>query len=127
LESSLTVRKRKRNDDDNGDEEREENSSVPARAYGIVTDASYWFFVECSIDLSKESSSGDRPKFRISRLDDIVNYNKSTWRAEAESVLSQIIWLMRKMHSEIPGRELQHKKQKFTTSERSVGKMQKVL
>lgn len=126
LESSLTVRKRKRNEEDSDDEEQEDNSSVPARAYGIVTDASYWFFVECSIDQSQESSSGDRPKFRISRLDDIVNYSKGTWKAEAESVLGQIIWLMRKMHSEIPRRELQHKKQKFTTSERLVGKMQKV-
>lgn len=82
LESSLTMRKRKRSNDENGDEEREEESSVPMRAYGIVTDASYWFFVECSIDQSQESSSGDHPKFRVSRLDDIVNYNKSTWRAE---------------------------------------------
>ncbi|KAF9144383.1 hypothetical protein BGX30_012957 [Mortierella sp. GBA39] len=104
LESSLTVRKRKRSSDDNEDEEREEDSTVPLRAYGIVTDASFWFFVECTIDPSQ--GSGDWPKFRISRLDDIVNYNKSTWRAEAASVLGQIVWLMRKMHSEVPGREL---------------------
>ncbi|KAG0282163.1 hypothetical protein BGZ97_009099, partial [Linnemannia gamsii] len=75
-------------------EELEEDSSAPMRAY-----------VECTIDPSQDS--GDRPKFRISRLDDIVNYNKSTWREEAASVLDQIVWLMRKMHSEIPGRELQ--------------------
>ncbi|KAK3809699.1 MAG: hypothetical protein JOS17DRAFT_764871 [Linnemannia elongata] len=117
LESSLTVRKRKRDSDDNGDGERDEDRSVPLKAYGIVTDATYWFFVECTIDPSQDS--GDRPKFRISRLDDIVNYNKSTWRAEAKAVLSQIVWLMRKMHSEIPGRELQLKKQKFFTSEQS--------
>lgn len=80
--------------------------------------------MECTIDPSQDS--GDRPKFRISRPDDIVNYNKSTWRAEAESVLGQIVWLMRKMHSEIPGRELQHKKQKFATSEQSAGKMLRV-
>ncbi|KAF9536636.1 hypothetical protein EC957_010257 [Mortierella hygrophila] len=127
LESSLTLRKRKRSCDDNGDEEREEDSSVPMRAYGIVTDASFWFFVECTVDPSQDS--GDRPRFRISRLDDIVNYNKSTWREEAASVLGQIVWLMRKMHSEIPGRELQLKKQKFFTSGQSsppTGKMQRV-
>ncbi|KAF9083815.1 hypothetical protein BGX23_011091 [Mortierella sp. AD031] len=127
LESSLTVRKRKRSSDDNGDEEREEDSSVPLRAYGIVTDAVYWFFVECTIDQSQES--GDRPKFRISKLKDIINYDKSTWRAEAKAVLGQVVWLMRKMHSEIPGRELQLKKQKFTTSGQSsppTGKMQRV-
>ncbi|KAF8948406.1 hypothetical protein BGZ47_005179 [Haplosporangium gracile] len=127
LESSLTVRKRKRSCDDNGDGEREEDSSAPMRAYGIVTDASFWFFVECTIKPSQDS--GDRPKFRISRLDDIVNYNKSTWREEAASLLGQIVWLMRKMHSEIPGRELQLKKQKFTTFGQSsppTGKVQRV-
>ncbi|KAG0247427.1 hypothetical protein BG011_001535 [Mortierella polycephala] len=127
LESSLTVRKRKRSCDDNGDDEREEDSSAPMRAYGIVTDASFWFFVECIIDPSQDS--GDCPKFRISRLDDIVNYNKSTWREEAASVLGQIVWLMRKMHSEIPERELQLKKQKVATSGQlspSAGKMQRV-
>lgn len=128
LESSLTtVRKRKRSCDDNGDEEREEDSSAPTRAYGIVTDACFWFFVECTIDPSQDS--GDRPKFRISKLKDIANYDKDTWRVEAESVLGQIVWLMRKMQSEIPGRELQVKKQKFITSGQSsspTGKIQRV-
>ncbi|KAF8924612.1 hypothetical protein BGZ47_003900, partial [Haplosporangium gracile] len=69
--------------------------------YGIVTDATYWFFVECTVDQSQDS--GDRPKFRISKLKDIINYDKDTWRVEAESVLGQIVWLMKKMHSELPG------------------------
>jgi hypothetical protein len=126
LESSLTMaRKRRRSCDDHGDEEREEDSSIPTRAYGIVTNASLWFFVECTIDPSQDSE--DRPKFRISKLKDIINYNKDTWREEAASVLGQIVWLMR-MHSELPRRELQLKKQKFTTSEQSspTGKMQHV-
>ncbi|KAG0257014.1 hypothetical protein BGZ95_005346 [Linnemannia exigua] len=117
LESSLMVRKCKRSCDDNGDEEQDGDSSAPMRVYGIVTDASFWFFVECTLDPSQDA--GDGPKFMISRLDDIVNYNKSTWRQEAASVLGQIVWLMRKMHSEIPGRELQLKKQKFTISGQS--------
>ncbi|KAG0364664.1 hypothetical protein BGX24_004512 [Mortierella sp. AD032] len=127
LESSLTVRKRKRGSDDNGDEERDEDRSVPLKAYGIVTDATYWFFVECTVDQSQDS--GDRPKFRISKLKDIINYDKDTWRVEAESVLGQIVWLMRKMHSEIPGRELQLNKQKFITNGQpspSTGKMQRI-
>ncbi|KAI1290494.1 hypothetical protein EDD11_009224, partial [Mortierella claussenii] len=124
LESSLTVRKRKRSCDDDGEEE-EKNSSGPMRAYGIVTDAERWYFVECTIDQSQESSS-DRPKFRISRLKDIVNYNGDTWKAEAKSVLGQIVWLMRKMHSEIPVRELRSKKQKFTAAEQSTSKILRV-
>jgi len=124
LESSLTVRKRKRSCDDDGEEEREEDSSVPMRAYGIVTDAVNWFFVECTIDPSQDS--GDRPKFKISKLKDIVNYNGDTWKAEAKAVLGQIVWLMRKMHSEIPARELRTKKQKFTAAEQSASKMLRV-
>ncbi|KAF9926467.1 hypothetical protein FBU30_003967 [Linnemannia zychae] len=127
LESSLTVRKRKRSCDDDGEEEQEEASSIPMRAYGIVTDAVNWFFVECTIDPLQDS--GDRPKFKISKLKTIVNYNGDMWRAEAKAVLGQIVWLMRKMHSEIPARELRTKKQKFFTSGESspsTGKMQRV-
>ncbi|KAK3829723.1 MAG: hypothetical protein J3R72DRAFT_263314 [Linnemannia gamsii] len=50
LESSLTVRKRKRSCEDNGDEERDGDSSAPMRAYCIVTDASFSFFVDCTLD-----------------------------------------------------------------------------
>ncbi|GJJ75325.1 hypothetical protein EMPS_07683 [Entomortierella parvispora] len=126
LESSLTVGKRKRSTDDGDDRDgkQEEDNSGPLRAYGIVTDASSWFFVECTIDPSKDS--GERPKFGISQLDDIINYKKKTWRAEAESVLGQIVWLMRKMQSEIPVRELRSKKQKFAAPEQSASKMLRV-
>ncbi|KAG0010640.1 hypothetical protein BGZ80_001297 [Entomortierella chlamydospora] len=80
LESSLTVRKRKRCDDDEGERVAEVDESVPMNAYGIVTDAVNWYFLECRIDQSGKSSSRDpmRPKFKISKLDDIVNYRKST-------------------------------------------------
>ena len=111
LESSLTIRKRKRCDDDDG--EMEDDRSVPLKAYGIVTNAVTWYFVECSINQSQESSSVDRPKFRISKLAKTVSYgDESTWRDDVESVFGQIVWLMRKMHSEIPRRELRHKRQK---------------
>ncbi|KAI1290658.1 hypothetical protein EDD11_009120 [Mortierella claussenii] len=75
LESSLTVRKRKRSCDDDGEEELL-NSSVPMRAYGIVTDAVNWFLVECTVDPSQDS--GDHPKFKISKLKTIINYNSDT-------------------------------------------------
>ncbi|KAF8953211.1 hypothetical protein BGZ46_003260, partial [Entomortierella lignicola] len=70
LESSLAVRKHKRSNDDYGEEDKEEDSSAPLKAYGVVTDASVWYFVEYSNDQSQ-----DRPKFRISRLVGIINYN----------------------------------------------------
>ncbi|KAF9181124.1 hypothetical protein BGZ50_005727 [Haplosporangium sp. Z 11] len=68
----------------------------------------------CSVDRSQDASSVDpmRPRFRISKLDDIVNYRKSTWRDDATAVLSQIVLLMRKVHPEVPSRELRHKRQK---------------
>ncbi|KAF9095020.1 hypothetical protein BGX27_001326, partial [Mortierella sp. AM989] len=106
LGSSLTVRKRRRCDDDQGEREAEPDESVPMRAFGIVSDAVNWYFLECKIDESEDSS---RSQFKISKLDDIVNYRKSTWKDDAASVLGQIVWLIRKMYSEIPKRELQCK------------------
>ncbi|KAF8949845.1 hypothetical protein BGZ46_004914 [Entomortierella lignicola] len=109
LESSLTMWKRRRCDDNEGEREAESDESVPMRAYGIVNDAVNWYLLECKIDQSGESS---RPQFKVSKLDDIVNYRKSTWKDDAASMLGQIVWLIRKMHSEIPKRELQCKRQK---------------
>ncbi|KAF9401720.1 hypothetical protein BGX21_000847 [Mortierella sp. AD011] len=128
LGSSLTVRKRKRCNEDDGDRELEDDESVPLKAYNIVTDAVNWYFLECYIDQPRESSSRDpiRPKFRISKMDDIVNYRKSTWRGDATSVLGQIVWLMRKMHSEISKREFRYKQQKDNASAQSTtNKMQR--
>ncbi|KAG0012082.1 hypothetical protein BGZ80_000214, partial [Entomortierella chlamydospora] len=114
LESSLTVRKRKRCDENEGEREvgldereAELDESFPMKPYGIVSDAVNWYFLECKIDRSGESEDLMRPKFKISKLNDMVNYNKSTWKDDAASVLGQIVWLMRKMHSEIPRRKLQ--------------------
>ncbi|KAF9344265.1 hypothetical protein BGX26_004589, partial [Mortierella sp. AD094] len=111
LESSLTIRKRKREEDDDVDEDK----SIPLKAYGIVSDAVHWYFLECSIDQSGDVPASDpnRAKFRISKLDEIINYRKDRWREDAGAVLGQIVWLMRKMVSEIPKRELWHKRQKI--------------
>ncbi|KAF9992477.1 hypothetical protein BGZ80_004047 [Entomortierella chlamydospora] len=119
LESSLTVRKRKRCDDD--EEEEEEDKSVPLKAYGIVTDAVNWYFVECRIDRTENVASADpdRAKFRISKVEETINYRRDTWRKEATVVLSHIVWLMRKMVSEIPKRELRHKRQKSVSKNES--------
>ncbi|KAF8967581.1 hypothetical protein BGZ46_000131 [Entomortierella lignicola] len=112
LEASLTIRKRKLEEDD---DEVYEDKSVPLKSYGIVTDAVCWYFLECSIDPSADAPASDlnRAKFRISKLDEIINYRKDRWREDAEAVLGQIVWLMRKMVSEIPKRELRHKRQKI--------------
>lgn len=65
--------------------------------------------MECDIgDVS--SADPNRAKFRISKLAEIVNYGKSTWREDATAVLGQIVWLMRKIVSEIPKRELRRKR-----------------
>ncbi|KAF9191507.1 hypothetical protein BGZ51_007221 [Haplosporangium sp. Z 767] len=106
LESSLTIRKRKWWNGD--DRKREEDGSIPMKAYGIVTNASVWYFVECSIGYVS-SADPDCAKFRIANLSSNVNYNVSTWRKDVAEVLGQIVWLIRKMVSEIPKRELKHK------------------
>ncbi|KAF9084027.1 hypothetical protein BGX27_003933, partial [Mortierella sp. AM989] len=92
----------------------EEDKSVQQKAFGIVTDAVNWYFLECCIDQSENAASTD-PKcaeFGISKLDKIINYRKDKWQEEATAVLGQIVWLMRKMVLEIPKRELRHKRQK---------------
>ncbi|KAI7817536.1 hypothetical protein BC939DRAFT_327529 [Gamsiella multidivaricata] len=110
LELSLTIRKRKRC----GDEE--EDRCIPLKAYGIVTDARDWYFLECCISQSDDKSSTDSrcPRFRISKLDDVVNYQKSTWKEDAAAVLGRIVWLMRKMVDEIPKRELRLRGKKYS-------------
>ncbi|KAG0015174.1 hypothetical protein BGZ80_010005 [Entomortierella chlamydospora] len=111
LESSLTIRKRKLEE---GGDDVDEDKSIPMKSYGIVTNAVYWYFLECTIDPSSDVPASDpnRPRFRISQLDEIINYRKDRWREDAEAVLGQIVWLLRKMISEIPNRELRHKRQK---------------
>ncbi|KAF9197500.1 hypothetical protein BGZ49_002022 [Haplosporangium sp. Z 27] len=112
LESSLTIRKRKFEDDD---DKVDEDKSIPMKSYGIVTDSIHWYFLECSIDQSDDmpASDNNRAMFRISKLDEIINYRKDRWREDAEAVLGQIIWLMRKMVSETSKRKLRFKRQEF--------------
>ncbi|KAG0196827.1 hypothetical protein BGX33_001222 [Mortierella sp. NVP41] len=100
---TLLARKQSRSNNDDSDGNSDggivvDNKPRPLKAYGIATDAATWYFVEGSIDPSQNLPS---PKFRVSRLDDIVNYNKLTWSEEAGQMFGFIVWLMRKMHSEV--------------------------
>ncbi|KAF8978163.1 hypothetical protein BGZ46_006760 [Entomortierella lignicola] len=112
LGSILTDRKRKRNNDDD-DGYIEEDSSVPTKAYGIVTDSIQWFFLECVID---QPGSSAKAKFRVSPLKETINYQASSWRKEVGEVLGRVVWLMRKMTSEIPNRDNRFKKRRFDTT-----------
>ncbi|KAI8598278.1 hypothetical protein EDD21DRAFT_446332 [Dissophora ornata] len=68
---------------------REEDGSVPTKAYGIVTNAITWYFVECSIG-DGPYADHNPPKFKVSRLGEMINYAKSTWRDDAAAVQGQI-------------------------------------
>ncbi|KAF9343426.1 hypothetical protein BGX26_005732 [Mortierella sp. AD094] len=98
------------------EEEEEEDKSVPLKAYGIVTDAVNWY-MECRINQSENVASTDpnRARFRISKLDEIINYRKDKSQEDTTAVLGQIVWLMKKMVSEIPKCELRHKRPKSSS------------
>ncbi|KAF9434427.1 hypothetical protein BGZ76_008038 [Entomortierella beljakovae] len=91
LESSLTARKRKSEEEE---DDVLEDMLVPMKAYEIVTDAIHWYFLECSIDQSGDVPASDpnRPKFKTSKLDEMVNYRKSTWRSDAKAVCLAILY-----------------------------------
>ncbi|KAF9169950.1 hypothetical protein BGX21_009097 [Mortierella sp. AD011] len=104
LESSLTIRKRKLEDD--GDDV-DEDKSIPMKSYGIVTNAVYWYFLECTIDPSSDVPASDpnRPRFRISQLDEIINYRKDRWREDVEAVLGKWYQKSQTVNSGTKGRK----------------------
>jgi len=78
MESTLT-RKRKADEIDNGQD--------VDRVFGIVTDASEWYFMECSLD------NEGKPSFKLSKPVIIV-YDDANVDTKVKKVLSHIVWLL---------------------------------
>ena len=76
MESTLT-RKRK------ADEIEQDLDKV----FGIVTDASEWYFMECSLD------SEGKPTFKLSEPVTVV-YKDENLQVKVEKVLGHIVWLL---------------------------------
>jgi hypothetical protein len=79
MESFLSGRKRKAN-------EIEDDQDVD-RVFGIVTDASEWYFMECTLDRER------KPSFKLSKPV-IVVYDDAYMEAKVKKVLSHIVWLL---------------------------------
>jgi hypothetical protein len=101
MESTLT-RKRKA-DEINNEEDR---------VFGIVTDASEWYFMECKVD------SEGKPSFKLSEPVTVV-YKDDNLQAKVEKVLGHIVWLLEEAQkseevSKNVGQERHPKKQRST-------------
>ncbi len=75
MESTLT-RKRKADDGQEVD-----------RVFGIITDASEWYFMECSLDHE------GKPSFKLSEQVTVV-YKDENLQEKVEKVLRHIVWLL---------------------------------
>ncbi|CAG8659539.1 6431_t:CDS:2 [Paraglomus brasilianum] len=78
MESTLP-RKRKAEEIDNGQD--------VDRVFGIVTDASEWYFMECSLDNER------KPTFKLSEPVTVV-YKDENLQVKVEKVLGHIVWLL---------------------------------
>ncbi|KAK3804974.1 MAG: hypothetical protein JOS17DRAFT_769047, partial [Linnemannia elongata] len=95
LESTLTAKKRKR---EVYEVDGEEEPPRKLRSYGVVTDASGWFFVECTMD------ENDLVSYRVAELPEQVNF-KMDWRRDVETVFGKLVWLWTRMKEEIASRD----------------------
>jgi hypothetical protein len=78
MESTLS-RKRKADEID--------NEQDIGRVFGIVTDASEWYFMECSLD------DEGKPTFKLSEPVTVV-YKDENLQVKVEKVLGHIVWLL---------------------------------
>ncbi|KAG0061975.1 hypothetical protein BGZ89_011018 [Linnemannia elongata] len=95
LESALTAKKRKR---EAYEVDGEEEPPRKLRSYGVVTDASEWLFVECTMDEDESVS------YRVAELPEQLNFKKE-WREDAKTVFGKLVWLWTRMRDEIPSRD----------------------
>jgi hypothetical protein len=95
LESALTAKKRKRGPND---VDGEEEPPTKMRSYGIVTDASTWLLLECTLH------EDDTVTYRMSKLGEVINYD-GEWREDAKFIFERLVWLWSRMVEEIPARD----------------------
>ena len=102
MESTLS-RKRKADKIDNGQD--------VDRVFGIVTDASEWYFMECSLD------NEGKPSFKLSESVTVV-YKDENLQDKVEKVLGHIVWLLEEAQKpvETSQSDRQPKKQRSTSN-----------
>lgn len=95
LESALTAKKRKRGPND---VDGEEEPPTKMRSYGIVTDASTWLLIECTLH------EDETVTYRMSKLGEVINYD-GAWQEDAKFIFERLVWLWSRMVEEIPARD----------------------
>ncbi|KAG0196577.1 hypothetical protein BGX28_009963 [Mortierella sp. GBA30] len=95
LESALTAKKRKRN---SSDIDGEEDQPMKTRSYGIVTDASLWLLIECTLHEDETVS------YRMKEIERTINF-AGDWQDDAKFVFERLVWLWSRMRDEIPARD----------------------
>ncbi|GJJ75604.1 hypothetical protein EMPS_07962 [Entomortierella parvispora] len=111
LEAALTSKKRKRG---RGDVDGEEELLTQMRSYGIVTDASQWLLIECTMNGYETVS------YRMTGLGRIIDYSSSVWKDDAKFIFQRLVWLWSKMKDEIPARGSHSRKSSSPPSIRTV-------
>ncbi|KAF8470096.1 hypothetical protein BDZ91DRAFT_719950 [Kalaharituber pfeilii] len=79
LESSLTDRKRKAKEINGGQD--------VDKVFGIVTDASEWYFMECTLE------DEEKPLFKLSKPV-LIGYDDEFMEIQVKKVLAHIVWLL---------------------------------
>ncbi|KAG0249013.1 hypothetical protein BG011_009675, partial [Mortierella polycephala] len=85
LESALTERWRTLNN--------APGNTTNMNSYGIVTTASLWTFVQCTLSPSDDPTVSF-PTFHYSRLPVTYSITGGNWRSEAEDIFKRILWLV---------------------------------
>jgi hypothetical protein len=108
MESTLG-RKRKADEIDNG--------QYVDRVFGIVTDASEWYFMECLLD------NEGKPSFKLSKPV-IVVYDDADMETKVKKVLSHIVWLLQESQNPVttPQSGEQSRVKKVRSSSDLIGK-----
>ncbi|KAG9071583.1 hypothetical protein KI688_005796 [Linnemannia hyalina] len=108
LEAALTTKKRKRGTYEiDGEEES-------LKSYGIVTDASQWLLLECTLH------EDETVTYRMKELERTVNYS-GEWQEDAKFVFKRLVWLWSRMRDEIPASERYSRKVTSAPSVRKIG------
>jgi hypothetical protein len=108
LESALTAKKRKRSPND---VDGEEEPPTKMRSYGIVTDASTWLLIECTLH------EDETVTYRMSKLAEVINYD-AAWQENAKFIFERLVWLWSRMVEEIPARDSNSRKASSSPSAR---------
>ncbi|KAG0202027.1 hypothetical protein BGX33_009961 [Mortierella sp. NVP41] len=85
------------------DERGPRSQSRSLVAYGVVTDAKHWEFIECRVEPMNASGTFQPPPIiRRQALEVQVDYDKEDWCDNVQKVFEHVLWFVEKMSVGIP-------------------------